>query len=136
MRLCCSQLSPPLPLDSPSASRCNSEDDCSSKATVTLEIPRMEGLLLLRTFTRRVTHFGHLKLIIVKTMVCGLHTLQEAAQGHTTQGDAPPEGPSLRGHRPDIVKESGDVGTNPGSPVVVNPCFHHRGHGFDPCSGN
>ena len=50
----------------------------------------MEVLLLLRTFTRRVTHFGHLKLIIVKTTVCGLHTLQEAAQGHTTQGDAPP----------------------------------------------
>ena len=24
----------------------------------------------------------------------------------------------------------------PGGPVVKNPCFHCRGHGFDPWSGN
>ena len=24
----------------------------------------------------------------------------------------------------------------PGDPVVRAPCFHCRGHGFDPCSGN
>ena len=27
-------------------------------------------------------------------------------------------------------------GDFPGSPVVKTPCFHCRGHGFDPWSGN
>lgn len=71
----------PLPLGSRNAAGCSSENDRSSKALVTLEIPKMEGLVLPRTFTRKVTHLVYVKLIILKTVVSGLHSEEEARGG-------------------------------------------------------
>ena len=35
-----------------------------------------------------------------------------------------------------LVKRNDNVGDFPGSPVVKTPCFHCRGHGFNPWSRN